>query len=372
MNMSFTIFNNPEVVAKGWYIVCASRDLPVKRIQSFDLCGQRIAVFRGVDGGVRSLDAYCPHMGTDLGIGDVVGNQARCFFHHWAFDGAGECQQIPCQSHIPTGARLQSYATAEKYGFVWVYPEAIAPFGIPEFDELQGHEVIAWADKPLQRQCHHHICMMNGIDVQHLQTVHNLPVDMELSLEQDKEKGLIDFTLTGDLPNGIGQRLLGKTYTYAMRYSHGCIGLLTMMKNVRFLPPLHLVYAYVPLATGKTRIQPIYVTRKRKGPIGWLVSMLLLLVTRLCYYALRGEDGKIYDNIQFNPQNLLEIDRPLVKYIQYVNNLVPSRWSNIMKKGHDIGNAVVSTVFEPSPQPSPEERGRKSPAPFSPREKDWG
>jgi len=102
-----------------------------------------------------------------------------------------------------------------------------------------------------------------------------------------------------------------------------------MMKDVRFLPPLHLVYAYLPLSSGGTRIQPIYVTRRRKGPLGWVISMLLLLLTRLCYYMLRGEDGQIYDNIQFSAHSLLSIDRPLVEYIQYVNDLAPSQWSHI-------------------------------------------
>lgn len=331
--MSPTIFNNSKIVAKGWYIVCSSRALSVKSIQSFDLCGQRIAVFRGEDGRVRSLDAYCPHMGTDLGIGDVVGNQARCFFHHWAFDGSGQCKDIPCQAQIPAGARLESYATAEKYGFIWVYPDAVAPVDVPEFDELKGHEVITQADKTLDRKCHHHICMMNGIDVQHLQTVHHLPVSMELALEHDDGGRVIDFTLTGDLAeeglkSRVGQLLLGKKYTYSMRYAYGCLGMLTMMKNVRLIPPLHMLYAYVPLASGGTRIQPIYVTRKRKGLIGWAVSQILLLLTRISYYALRDEDGKIYDNIQFNSNNLLSIDQPLVEYMRYVNQLERSRWSD--------------------------------------------
>lgn len=42
---------------------------------------------------------------------------------------------------------------------------------------------------------------------------------------------------------------------------------------------------------------------------------------------LRDEDGKIYDNIRFNPQVILTIDQPLVQYIQYVNQLEPSQWS---------------------------------------------
>ncbi|MEL6491944.1 MAG: aromatic ring-hydroxylating dioxygenase subunit alpha [Cyanobacteria bacterium J06621_3] len=330
--MSPTIFNNPNVVAKGWYIACPSHKLAKKQIQSFDICGQRIAVFRGEDSQVRALEAYCPHMGTDLGIGSVVGNQARCFFHHWSFNSAGQCTDIPCQSHIPAAARLQPYATEEKYGFIWVYPEAIAPKPIAEFDELKGKQIISQSDRPLTRNCHHHICMMNGIDAQHLNTVHKLSVDMNLSLNQDAAGDVIDFTLSGDLPNNnwrsrIGRRFLGTSYTYSMRYAHGCIGLLTMLKKSRLLPPLHMVYGYVPLPNGGTKIQPIYVTKKRKGPFGWVANHFLLLMTRLCYYALRGEDGKIYDNIQFAPHNLLSVDQPLVEYMRYVNGLERSRWS---------------------------------------------
>ncbi|MEL7140800.1 MAG: aromatic ring-hydroxylating dioxygenase subunit alpha [Cyanobacteria bacterium J06573_11] len=352
--MSSTVFNNPNVVAEGWYVVCPSRQIPRKKIQSFDLCGQRVAIFRGEDNRVRALEAYCPHMGTDLGIGDVVGNQARCFFHHWAFDETGKCQNIPCQKHIPAAAKLQSYATEEKYGFIWVYPDAVAPSGVAEFDELIGHDTVAQADRPLTRRCHHHICMMNGIDAQHLNTVHRLSVEMDLALNENEQQGTIDFTLSGDLPNNrlsarIAQRFLGERYTYAMRYAHGCIGLLTMLKNGRLLPPLHMLYAYVPLPSGGTKIQPIYVTKKRKGPVGWLVNRFLLLLTRLCYYALRGEDGKIYDNIQFSSKNLLPIDQPLGAYMSYVNGLARSHWS---KDPIDTTNLHSSSLHPNSLHPN--------------------
>jgi hypothetical protein len=283
---------------------------------------------------MRALDAYCPHLGTDLGIGRVDGNQIRCFFHHWAFDGSGRCQEIPCQSHIPTNARLHAYATEEKYGFIWIYPQAVAPSPVADFEELKGKSVLARADAPLQRRCHHHICMMNGIDAQHLRTVHQLEIDMTLSLQADASGRLLDFTLTGELPSQpwrgkLMRALLGSTYSYSMRYADGCIGLLTMMKGVRRCPPLHLIYAYVPLPSGGTRIQPIYVTERRPGVWGWIISQGLLWLTQLAYYALRHEDGLIYDNIRFQPKILLSIDEPLAQYMQYVNQLHPSRWSTI-------------------------------------------
>ncbi|MFB8791205.1 MAG: aromatic ring-hydroxylating dioxygenase subunit alpha [Potamolinea sp.] len=326
------IFNNWNVVAKGWYIACPSNELSKGKVKSLEVCGQRIAIFRGEDGQVRALDAYCPHLGTDLGIGQVEGNWIRCAFHHWAFDETGSCQNIPCQQEIPSQAKLQAYATEEKYGFIWIYPDAEAPERVADFDELKGQAIAIQYDSAFERSCHHHICMMNGIDAQHLKTIHHLDIKMELLLDRDESGTQIDFTMRGQFPETtfreqLGQRFLGSSYEYSMRYAHGCIGLLTMMKNVRFFPPLHMIFAYTPISSGRTKIQPIYVTKKRRGIVGWLLSQFLLLCTRLAYYMLRDEDGEIYDNIRFNPKVLLSIDTPLVQYMEYVNNLEPSRWS---------------------------------------------
>lgn len=326
------MFNNWQVVAQGWYIACPQRQLRKGQVKSLELCGQPLVVFRGLDGKVRALDAFCPHLGTNLGIGQVEGNWLRCAFHHWAFDGSGQCQQIPCQKHIPAKAKVSAYATAEKYGFIWIYPEATAAEELPEFEELQGKPVITLPETAFERSCHHHICMMNGIDVQHLKTIHQLDIQMELSIDQHPSGSQIDFTLWGELPQTtwrerLGRQLLGSHYEYSMRYRDGCIGMLTMMKQVRFLPPLHLIYAYTPIAAGRTRIQPIYVTKQRRGLIGLGLSYCLLLLTRLLYWMLRDEDGKIYDNIRFAPDVLLPIDAPLVEYMAYVNRLKPAHWS---------------------------------------------
>lgn len=326
------IFNNWSVVAKGWYIACPSSALAKKTAKSVELCGQKIAIFRGEDGQVRAMEAYCPHLGTDLGIGQVDGNWIRCAFHQWAFDETGICQNIPCQSEIPAQAKLQAYATEEKYGFIWIYPDAKAPEGVADFDELKGKEIVTQADTAFERSCHHHICMMNGIDAQHLKTIHHLDIKMDLSLYRSELGTQIDFTMRGQFPQTtwrerLGQKFLGSTYQYSMRYAHGCIGLLTMMKNVQLFPPLHMMYAYTPIAPGRTRIQPIYVTEKRQGIVGYLLSKFLLFCTQLAYYMLRDEDGKIYDNIRFNPKLLLKIDQPLAQYMEYVNQLEPSGWS---------------------------------------------
>ncbi|GAC1492249.1 MAG: hypothetical protein NVS2B14_04900 [Chamaesiphon sp.] len=335
------IFNNWNLVAKGWYIAYPSRALPKGKAKSLEICGRRIAIFRGEDGQVRALDAYCPHLGTDLGIGQVDGNWIRCACHHWAFDETGHCQNIPCQPEIPAKAKLQAYATEEKYGFIWIYPDADAPDGVADFDELKDKAIAIQHDRAFERSCHHHICMMNGIDAQHLKTIHHLDIKMELSLHRGESGRQIDFTMRGQFPQTtfrerLGQRFLGSTYEYSMRYADGCIGLLTMMKNVRLFPTLHMMFAYTPIAHGRTRIQPIYVSEKRTGILGYLLNQFFLLCTRLAYYMLRDEDGNIYDNIKFNPNTILSIDTPLVQYMEYVNQLEQSQWSHCSEASPDF------------------------------------
>ncbi|MGB3518670.1 MAG: hypothetical protein WBA43_19595, partial [Elainellaceae cyanobacterium] len=170
----------------------------------------------------------------------------------------------------------------------------------------------------------------------HLQTVHKLNIKMQLEMQGHDSGTVMDFTLRGEFPQTnrrerLMQKLLGDRYAYTMRYAHGCLGLLTIMKDVKRIPRLHMVYAYTPLDNQRTRIQPIYIARKRSGWLGRLITYGLLYLTRACYYFLRDEDGMIYDHIQFDPQALLPIDAPIIHYMNYVNRLSPSGWSDSCK-----------------------------------------
>ena len=64
--------------------------------------GKNLAVFRGEDGQAQVLDAYCPHMGANLGVGGLVkGNCLECPFHGWQFRGHdGKCVHIPYAEDI--------------------------------------------------------------------------------------------------------------------------------------------------------------------------------------------------------------------------------------------------------------------------------
>ena len=47
--------------------------------------------------------------------------QIRCAYHHWRFDCAGRCVDIPAGDKIPPGARIATYPSAEAWGLIWAF-----------------------------------------------------------------------------------------------------------------------------------------------------------------------------------------------------------------------------------------------------------
>lgn len=331
------VFDNWDVVTHGWYIACPSSDIKINEVKSLTLCSQHIVLFRTDDHKIHAMDGYCPHMGVDLGIGKVINNNLQCFFHHWKFNTEGSCVEIPCQKEIPSKAKNRTYHTHEALGFIWVNPSEETPIDFLQIPLLKNKALSFTVDKKIIRTCHHHITMINGIDPQHLKTVHNIDIEMNLEInELNKEE--IEISLTGEFSkNNFKDKMmsffLGKNYSYSMNYQNGTLAALTIMKDVKLygkydiIPPLHMYFAYRPLSNYTTEVFPIYVTHKRSGFLGKIKEQLLLLSTRICFKALQGEDGEVYNNIRFNTQSLLAIDIPVTKYIAYINRLTPSVWS---------------------------------------------
>jgi phenylpropionate dioxygenase-like ring-hydroxylating dioxygenase large terminal subunit len=334
---SHKIFNNREVIPHGWYYLCRSKELKPKQIIDLRIGEQKLVVYRSEKGIPYCLDSYCAHMGADFKIGKVVGENIQCFFHQWQYAGhSGQCALIPCQKEIPQRAKVQAYLTVEKYGAIWCFTgnEANAP--LLEVPDLEGLETITSFDKPNFSKGHHHISMINGIDPQHLATVHDLNIQMELEVQEDANQ--IFFRLSGDTPQGtLTEKLMyffiGKRYCYIMKYADACLASLTILKDVYFLkeawkwPALHMFYAYRPLADGSSLTFPIYITHREKGFWGLVKSKFRLWLTKRLYFFLKDDDEIIYDNIRFNTGNLLSLDSPVARYIRYVNKLEKSPWS---------------------------------------------
>lgn len=119
---------------QSWYPICLSSAATADFVRGFDFLDGRVIVFRDRDGRARVLSAYCPHLGADLSLGDMVDGTVRCIFHHWRYGADGRCVGMPSDDPIPPTARLFEFPVQERYGIVWAYNGLEPHYELPGFD----------------------------------------------------------------------------------------------------------------------------------------------------------------------------------------------------------------------------------------------
>jgi 3-ketosteroid 9alpha-monooxygenase subunit A len=167
--------------ARGWHMVGWSDEFEVGKPVPRDYFGQRLVIYRGQDGQVRCLDAFCPHLGADLSAGTVLGNLIQCAFHRWTYDGTGQCVRIPYCETIPPKARTRSYPVREinETVLIWHDHEHGEPdFEIPALSEYSTPGwTKAWNRFKITIKTHPREVMENTVDKGHLLPIHGFDVD---------------------------------------------------------------------------------------------------------------------------------------------------------------------------------------------------
>ena len=80
----------------GWTPVLETRDLNRRQIKPIHAFGKDLVVYRGSSGKCYAFEAYCPHLGANLGVGGtIIGESIQCPFHGWVYDQDGRCTHIP-------------------------------------------------------------------------------------------------------------------------------------------------------------------------------------------------------------------------------------------------------------------------------------
>ncbi len=162
----------------GWFAVSFSHELAVGEVKRLHFFGEEFVAFRGEDGTVRVLDAYCAHLGAHLGVGGTVeGNAIRCPFHGWKYNGeTGDCVDIPYAKKIPPKACVKTWPVMERNGMVLMHhhTDGAAPTWDPEIiPELDDPSYILHEKKEWELKTHPQEVMENGVDITHFQTLHS-------------------------------------------------------------------------------------------------------------------------------------------------------------------------------------------------------
>jgi nitrite reductase/ring-hydroxylating ferredoxin subunit len=202
----------------GWFCLGEAAELAPGELRRLHHFGQDLILWRGESGDIRVMDAFCPHLGAHLGVGGrVVGDTVRCPFHHWRFDGSGECVEIPYAKRIPPKARVASWPVLERNGlvFTWYAPDGRAPFfDIPEVPELGDDAWTAPVSRTWQVKTHPQEMAENTVDAVHFHYVHGTPYVPEMRAEIEGhvfhgQQGLTFKTPEGEKKGNVDIRCYG-------------------------------------------------------------------------------------------------------------------------------------------------------------------
>lgn len=301
-------FCNPAQTVRSWYVVMPSRKLKRGKAVGIDMLGRRLVLWRDRSGVAHAVDAACPHLGADLSLGKVVGDDLRCPFHHWRIGPGGRCVNAPCEKRTPNRA-TRAYPVIERHGLIWLFNGPSPAFELPTLPgEDNPRHYFRVLVKPLHLKCHPHLAIANGLDATHFDKLHGLTLTSEPVLEQlDDYRMQISFA---GRPRSRWVRWVtqtGRNDVGAVFTSFGgSIAWLTFTSPLRF----HAVFTARPDADGETDTQTILYL-----PRGLGVKALRCAATLLC---VLHADRPILNSIRFRP-GFVESDRALVAFARQVN-----------------------------------------------------
>ena len=168
------------MIVNNWYVAEQSDAVIAAKTTAVRMLGFDFVLFRDQDGKAHCLSDVCCHRGASLSDGELLAEDGciACPYHGWRFDASGRCVKIPAlgdDAKIPKRARVDSYPTVEKYGWVWVFLGDLPaeqrppiPELFPEFDDPD------WTKLPyrFEAKCNWMRMEENSLDTAHTNFVH--------------------------------------------------------------------------------------------------------------------------------------------------------------------------------------------------------
>ena len=165
----------------------------------------------------RVFDAFCPHLGANLGVGGAVcGDGIICPFHGWRFDGSGHLVEVPGLDRPPRAA-ASSWIVSERNGqiFVWHHADG-AP---PDFDIIRYRPDEAawtpWRSNVYTVRVHVQDLTENIIDRSHFYAVHDMaaPDDQVFDVQFDGSSMVVEQSMRVTAVSEAGYEVRSTTTT---------------------------------------------------------------------------------------------------------------------------------------------------------------
>ena len=117
-----------------WYVAGWDREVGRKPLAR-TICGEPVVLYRTLDGAAVAMRDACPHRLFPLSKGLLEGDNLRCLYHGFVFNGQGACVEVPAEGATARNLKVQVYPVVERYRFVWVWigdPAKADPARLPD------------------------------------------------------------------------------------------------------------------------------------------------------------------------------------------------------------------------------------------------
>jgi 5,5'-dehydrodivanillate O-demethylase len=163
-----------KLLRSFWQPIARSETVLMSRARAIRVMGEDLTIYRGESGKPYLVAGRCAHRRTLLQTGWVEGEQIRCMYHGWRYDGTGRCTEIPAEKDArPDEIRIEGYPLHEYYGLVFAYMgEGPAPeFQLPRkhFLEEPDRHIVS---REQVWDCNWFQQVENSLDALHVSFVH--------------------------------------------------------------------------------------------------------------------------------------------------------------------------------------------------------
>ena len=302
----------PAGFHQSWYAIARSDEVRAGEVIGRDFLDGRAIAYRGENGQAVVMNAYCRHLGADLSMGKVFGNDIRCAFHHWQYGPDGACTKIPASEKIPKAAKMFKYPTVEKWGLIWAFNGAKPLFDVPEFVDYAEPDLDLRTAEAFDLPVEPWVPFTNSMDFQHLRVLHGLKIECDPDAI-DVGDYRIQYDVRFEDPNlGVfDQRIrVTGTNTIALAGRLNGMAILSMATGT-------------PTPDGRTHGWSVTATPKAEGSDAEREQRLQ--IGEAFFKRLIEEDTPIMQTIRFHDGLLIDADRALARFLQYVRRFPTAR-----------------------------------------------
>jgi 5,5'-dehydrodivanillate O-demethylase len=163
-----------KLMRRFWQPVALSHTVKPASATPLRVMGEDLTLYRGESGRAHIVGGRCAHRLTVLHTGWVQGDEIRCIYHGWKYDGSGQCTEAPAEGAAAAERlKIVGYPVHEYCGLIFTHmgEGEAPPFDLPRKEAFERSGQIVRA-RIQEWPCNWFQMVENSLDAVHVSFVH--------------------------------------------------------------------------------------------------------------------------------------------------------------------------------------------------------